>query len=131
TARDAAQHFIGIAGELDPGLLADEELPTLDAATLQGQLQDDLDGFFGRRVIAVELDPEMIAKAAAGAYRLRLRSDARYSIHDRAQLLQHEAFVHSVTALNGREQTVLPSLAMSSPRVTCTQEGLAVFAEQI
>src|SRR5690606_40451127 len=39
--------------------------------------------------------------------------------------------VHSLTALNGREQTVLPSLAMSSPRITATQEGLAVLAEQI
>lgn len=131
TTCDAAQHFIGIADELDPGLRADVEQATIDAPTLQAQLQADLDAYFGARVVAVELDPDMIAKAAAGAYRLRLRSDARYSIHDREQLLQHEAFVHSLTALNGREQQVLPSLAMSSPRTTCTQEGLAVFAEQI
>ncbi|MET0328022.1 MAG: flavohemoglobin expression-modulating QEGLA motif protein [Luteimonas sp.] len=131
TTCDAARHFIHIADELDPGLLADAEHATIDAPTLQSQLQHDLDRYFGTRVVAVELDPDMIAKAAAGAYRLRLRSDARYSIHDREQLLQHEAFVHSLTALNGREQPVLPSLAMSSPRTTCTQEGLAVFAEQI
>lgn len=131
TTCDAARHFIQIADELDPGLLADVEHPTIDAPTLQAQLQDDLDAYFGARVVVVELDPGMIAKAAAGAYRLRLRSDARYSIHDREQLLQHEAFVHSLTALNGREQPVLPSLAMSSPRTTCAQEGLAVFAEQI
>ncbi|MDR7191830.1 flavohemoglobin expression-modulating QEGLA motif protein [Luteimonas terrae] len=131
TTCDAARHFIHIADELDPGLLADIEHPTIDAPKLQAQLQGDLDAYFGTRVVAVELDPGMIAKAAAGAYRVRLRSDARYSIHDREQLLQHEAFVHSLTALNGREQAVLPSLAMSSPRTTCTQEGLAVFAEQI
>lgn len=131
TTCDAARHFIQIADELDAGLIADAERPTIDAATLQAQLQADLDAYFGARVIAVELDPGMIAKAAAGAYRLRLRSDARYSVHDREQLLQHEAFVHSLTALNGREQPVVPSLAMSSPRTTCTQEGLAVFAEQI
>lgn len=128
---DAARHFIEIADALDPGLLADIEHPTIDAPTLQAQLQADLDAYFGTRLVAVELDPTMIAKAAAGAYRLRLRRDARYSVHDRQQLLQHEAFVHSLTALNGREQAVLPSLAMSSPRTTCTQEGLAVFAEQI
>ncbi|NYZ61543.1 flavohemoglobin expression-modulating QEGLA motif protein [Luteimonas deserti] len=128
TTCDAARHFIGIADELDPGLLVE---PAVDAATLQGQLQGDLDAFFGARVVAVELDPDMIAKAAAGAYRLRLRADAHYSVHDRGQLLQHEAFVHSLTALNGREQPVLPSLAMASPRTTCTQEGLAVLAEQL
>ncbi len=131
TTCDAARHFIGIADELDPGLIADAEHPTIDAETLQAQLQGDLDAYFGERTIVVDLDPAMIAKAAAGAYRLRLRSDARYSIHDRGQLLQHEAFVHSLTALNGRAQPVLPSLAMSSPRTTCVQEGLAVFAEQI
>src|SRR5207342_3864693 len=56
---------------------------------------------------------------------------AAFSDYDRHQLLQHEAFVHSLTALNGREQPVLPSLALSSPRVTIAQEGLATFAEQI
>jgi uncharacterized protein (TIGR02421 family) len=39
--------------------------------------------------------------------------------------------VHSLTALNGREQPLFPSLALSSPRTTATQEGLATFAEQI
>ena len=39
--------------------------------------------------------------------------------------------MHSLTALNGREQPVLGSLALSSPRTTATQEGLATFAEQI
>jgi len=39
--------------------------------------------------------------------------------------------VHSLTGLNGQQQPVLPSLALSSPRTTATQEGLATFAEQI
>src|SRR5690606_8776483 len=75
--------------------------------------------------------PDLIAKAAAGAFRIRLRDGAAFSDYDQAQLLHHEALVHSLTALNGREQAVLPSLALSSPRVTATQEGLAVLAEQI
>ena len=39
--------------------------------------------------------------------------------------------MHSLTALNGQQQVLLPSLALSSPRTTATQEGLATFAEQI
>src|SRR5690606_6494948 len=70
-------------------------------------------------------------KAAAGATRIRLRAGAAYSDYDRQQLYHHEALVHSLTALNGREQPVLPSLALASPRTTATQEGLATFAEQI
>src|SRR3546814_12267586 len=73
----------------------------------------------------------MIAKAAAGARRIRRRTSAQYTDYDHHQLLQHEAFVHSLTALNGREQAVLGSLSLASHRTTATQEGLAVFAEQI
>ena len=90
-----------------------------------------LDAFFESRIIQVQLDPELVSKAAAGPTRIRLRTSARFSAYDRAQLFHHEALVHSLTALNGREQPVLPSLALSSPRVTATQEGLATFAEQI
>ena len=95
------------------------------------QLQASLDDFFNARVIEVVLDPRLIAKAAAGATRIRLRAGAAFSDYDRHQLLEHEAFVHSLTALNGREQPQMQSLSLSSPRTTATQEGLATFAEQI
>jgi len=131
TTRQAAGHFIQIASELDRELLAPEEQVPVSATALALQLQADLDEFFGGRVIAVELDPQLIAKAAAGATRIRLRSGAAFSDYDRRQLFHHEALVHSLTALNGREQVHLPSLALASPRVTATQEGLATFAEQI
>jgi uncharacterized protein (TIGR02421 family) len=77
----------------------------------------------------VEIDPELTAKAAAGATRIRLRGGASFNEYDHHQLLAHEAFVHSLTALNGRRQPLLASLGRTSPRVTATQEGLAVFAE--
>ncbi len=131
TTREAARHFIQIANELDRAMLAPEEQVPVSATSLRLQLQSDLDRFFGTRTISVELDPGLIAKAAAGAHRIRLRAGAMFSDYDRAQLFHHEALVHSLTALNGREQVNLPSLALSSPRVTATQEGLATFAEQI
>jgi len=131
TTREAAHHFIDIANELDHSLLSPAEQVTISATALQLQLQNDLDGYFGSREIEVVLDPHMIAKAAAGSRRIRLRSGAEYTDYDHHQLLQHEAFVHSLTALNGREQPVLSSLGLSSPRTTVTQEGLATFAEQI
>ena len=131
TTREAARHFIDIANELDRELLAPEEQVEISATALRLQLQSDLDDFFDARVIEVVLDPELIAKAAAGSTRIRLRAGAAFSDYDRQQLLQHEAFVHSLTGLNGRQQPVLKSLALSSPRTTATQEGLATFAEQI
>jgi len=131
TTREAAHHFIDIANELDKELLAPWEHVEISATSLQLQLQAALDDFFNERIIEVVLDPELIAKAAAGATRIRLRSGAAFSDYDRHQLLEHEAFVHSLTALNGREQPQFQSLSLSSPRTTATQEGLATFAEQI
>lgn len=131
TTREAARHFIDIANELDRELLSPAEQVTISATALQLQLQANLDAFFGSRMITVELDPDMLAKAAAGATRIRLRSSALYTDYDHHQLLEHEAFVHSLTALNGRQQPVLASLSLASPRTTATQEGLATFAEQI
>ncbi len=131
STRDAARHFIAIADELDQELLAPEEQVAISATALQLQLQGDLDSFFNARMIDVVLDPHLLSKAAAGATRIRLRAGATFSDYDRHQLLQHEAFVHSLTALNGRQQPLMQSLSLSSPRTTATQEGLATFAEQI
>ena len=131
TTREAAGHFIAIADELDRELLAPSEQVAISATSLSMQLQAALDDYFDARVITVLLDPDLIAKAAAGPNRIRLRAGAAFSDYDLHQLLQHEAFVHSLTALNGQRQTVLPSMALSSPRTTATQEGLATFAEQI
>jgi uncharacterized protein (TIGR02421 family) len=129
TNLDAARHFIAIADEYNAGAPLDEIAAEVPAETLQFELQQRLDAFFGSGVVTVETDPELIAKAAAGATRIRLRSATNFSSYDRDQLLAHEAFVHSLTALNGRAQPNLKSLARSSPRTTATQEGLAVFAE--
>ncbi len=96
----------------------------VSATALSLQLQGDLDEFFGARVISVELDPELIAKAAAGATRIRLRAGAAFTDYDRGQLFHHEALVHSLTALNGREQPHMLSLGLTSPRVTATQKAL-------
>jgi uncharacterized protein (TIGR02421 family) len=129
THLDAARHFIAIADEFNSGAPMDELEAQIPAESLQGELQRNLDDFFGAGVVSIEIDPDLIAKAAAGATRIRLRSATNFSDYDRDQLLAHEAFVHTLTALNGRAQPHLKSLARASPRVTATQEGLAVFAE--
>jgi uncharacterized protein (TIGR02421 family) len=126
---DAARHFIELADELGGELTAHEADYCIPADLLQQELQQRLDAFFGTGVVRVETDPNLIAKAAAGATRIRLRSATCFSEYDKNQLLEHEAFVHSLTALNGRAQPNLGSLATNSPRITATQEGLATFAE--
>ena len=127
----AARHFISLANELDSELNQIEADYCLSAEIVQRELQEALDRFFVHHKVSVELDPDLIAKAAAGPTRIRLRGNTSFSEYDRHQLLEHEAFVHSLTALNGREQPYFKSLARNSPRITATQEGMATFAELI
>ena len=126
---DAARYFVELSDELGSDLVADDAREGVSADALRDELAHTLDEFFGAGRVKVEVDPELTAKAAAGATRIRLRGGACFSDYDRHQLLAHEALVHTLTALNGREQPLLASLARTSPRVTATQEGLAVFAE--
>lgn len=129
TSLDAARHFIAVAEEVGAGAGLAEAADDIPATVLRDELASRLAAFFGADVVQVETDPDLIAKAAAGATRIRLRAATSFSSYDRDQLLNHEAFVHSLTALNGRAQPYLKSLARASPRITATQEGLAVFAE--
>ncbi|MGH8191124.1 MAG: flavohemoglobin expression-modulating QEGLA motif protein [Rhodanobacteraceae bacterium] len=129
TNLDAAHYFLEIAAELGDGEALPESEYRIPADALRGEVQTEVDAFFGAGAVRVEIDPELTAKAAAGPTRIRLRGATSFSEYDRSQLLAHEAFVHSLTALNGRAQPILKSLSRTSPRATATQEGLAVFAE--
>jgi uncharacterized protein (TIGR02421 family) len=131
TNLEAARHFIDLADELDQELRSYEPGFVLSAEQVQAELQTQIDAFMGPGHVSVELDPTLIAKAAAGSTRLRLRTNTGFSEYDRNQLLMHEFFVHTVTGLNGREQPVLGSLARGSPRTTATQEGLATLSEMM
>ena len=131
THLDAARHFISLADEMDQELREVEPDYVLPAETVQLELQTAIDAFFTQHKVRVELDPNLISKAAASSTRIRLRTNTGFSEYDRNQLLVHEAFVHSLTGLNGREQPHFKSMARGSPRTTATQEGLATFAELI
>ena len=79
----------------------------------------------------VTLVDTLSANALATADKIRIRRDARFTDRDAVQLLNHEAYIHVATSLNGRFQTDLPILGAGHPSTTRTQEGLAVFAEII
>lgn len=94
-------------------------------------LQARADKLFGAGQVRIELDPQLVSKAAAGASRVRIRAATCYTVLDTPQLLEHELLVHTVTMSNGRRQPYLRSLGLGSPRTTLTQEGIATFAELI
>ena len=86
---------------------------------------------FGDAAPIVEVVDQLSANALAGANRIRIRRTACFTDKDVRQLVQHEAYVHVATSLNGQAQPDLKILSAAHPGSTKTQEGLAVFAEFI
>lgn len=129
TSLDAARYYLSVADDFH----CHEGPETVDAKTVQERIVARLADVFGGEGTAIEviLDPGLASKAAAGASRIRLRTCAQFSPYDVEQLLQHEAFVHTLTARNGRQQKLLQSMSLGAPRTTATQEGLATFSELV
>jgi uncharacterized protein (TIGR02421 family) len=84
---------------------------------------------FGDDAPTVTVVDELSANAVASTTRIKIRRGAMFTGRDSAQLLNHEAFIHVGTGINGRAQVDLPILAVGHPGTTRTQEGLAVFSE--
>ena len=99
------------------------------AAQVATELEAEVKRHFGAAAPIVEIVDELSANALATASRIKVRRDAMFTRRDASQLLHHEAYVHVLTALNGKAQPDLPNLAIGHPGTTRTQEGLAVFAE--
>jgi uncharacterized protein (TIGR02421 family) len=128
---EAAEHFLEVGEEYyKSSRLADSDY-CLSARIIQSEMSKRLEEVFEAGVVKVVIDPKMASKAAAGATQIRLRDGTCFSEYDLEQLLQHEAFVHSLTALNGRAQTQFKSLSLGAPRTTGAQEGLATFSELV
>jgi len=101
------------------------------AEAVAGDIARAVRSHFGDAAPRVELVDTLSSNALATPAAIRIRRDARFTDRDAAQLLNHEAYVHVATSLNGQAQTDLRILAAGHPGTTRTQEGLAVFAEII
>lgn len=129
SAMDVASFLLETTDALLDGKTIPPTVCDIPAAELAAWMQPELDRFFGPDKVRVVLDPELASKAIAGATRIRLRAGALFSVLDKAQLLQHEAFVHAATMQNGQSQSNLRCLGLGAPRTTETQEGIAMLAE--
>jgi uncharacterized protein (TIGR02421 family) len=127
---EAAQQLLDITAPWATACRGEEQLVCLTAEHARVEIQARVDAFFGEHPIAVVIDPKLTSKASAAARRIRIRGRSSYTEAEIDQLLEHEAFVHSATALNGRLQP-LQAFGLAAPRTTATQEGLATIAELI
>ena len=104
---------------------------TRTSAEVAAHLEQATREHFGDDAPEVRIVDELSANAVASTSRIKIRRDAMFTSKDAAQLLNHEAFIHVATGLNGRAQTDLPILAIGHPGTTRTQEGLAVYSEYV
>lgn len=122
------QEVIDQLARIDLGVAPTAHLSAEDVAR---EIQAAVSLHFAEDAPKVILVDTLSANALATADKIRIRRDARFTDRDAVQLLNHEAYIHVATSLNGRIQTDLPILGAGHPSTTRTQEGLAVFAEII
>ena len=132
TNADSAQEMLDITDEMvDHRLLPPVEFD-IPAEAFATMLRERIGPMFCHDdVVDVVLDPNLASKATACSKRITLRATALFSERDLQQLTEHEAFIHTLTALNGRRQPHLQALGLGAPRTTRSQEGLATFSEII
>ena len=126
----AAQKLLEVFDKFDHPFIKEPEI-CLSAEQVQADIVERSKEVFGDTCPQVIIDATMASKAAAGGTKIRLRSGTCYNLYDPDQLFYHEAMIHSLTAINGRQQPTLKLLAKGSPQTTKAQEGLATFSELI
>ncbi|HZO11625.1 MAG TPA: tyrosine/phenylalanine carboxypeptidase domain-containing protein [Polyangiaceae bacterium] len=131
TQLEAADRLLAATAALTEATLEHDSDYCLTAEHVADELRRRVDAFFIDDKIDIVIDPRLSAKAAASATRVRIRGATAFSEMDIDQLAEHELFVHSASALNGRRQKAATALSLGAPRTTATQEGLATFAELI
>lgn len=131
TSLDAAKFFIEITDQFEEYYDLEKDEICVLAETVKAEIEAGIKQVITDDKVDVYIDENLVPKAAAGVSRVRLRSGTCFSRYDAKQLLEHEVYVHSLTALNGKHQPFLKSMSLGAPRTTATQEGLATFAELV
>lgn len=131
TSLGLANQLADLFASFDTIDLGEPEIAGIDADTVAAAMHQATQSMFGEHAPEISVVDTLSANALAGATRIRIRRGAQFTDKDIQQLINHEAYVHVATSLNGRNQDDLKILASSYPGTTRTQEGLAVFAEFI
>lgn len=94
-------------------------------------LQKKLGSYFNNSGFNVILSDGIVSDASAGGDSIKINSNAQFSELDLKVLEVHEGWVHIGSTLNGRRQPWATWLSVGSPRITATQEGMAIIMETL
>ena len=129
TVLEMSNLLYSILGGIKNTLTVPNSEKDLSAQEAVDLLNERFRNYFGDQAIEAMVSDGIVADAAAGGDKIKLRADKLFSQRDVNIYEVHEGWVHVGTTMNGRQQPVAKWLAIGPPRCTSTQEGLAVLME--
>lgn len=129
TISQMSRLLYGILSGVGPSLTSSRDAENLTAETVVEILNERFDQYFHDHRVVAKLSDGIVADAAAGGDKIKIRQGAMFSARDVDLYEVHEGWVHVGTTLNGRAQHICEFLSIGPPRCTPTQEGLAVIME--
>lgn len=126
---DMAQLLYSILNGIAPSLPQVVYPENITAEQAVDALNSRFSAYFGEKKVLAKLSDGIVADAAAGGDKIKIRQGAMFSNRDVDLYEVHEGWVHVGTTLNGRMQPVCEFLSIGTPRCASTQEGLAVIME--
>lgn len=131
TVIDAAHFLLDVSKRMMGNILIPKVQFNISPEDFADWMRKEVDCFFTQDNVEVVIDASISSRAIAGSKKIKISPDTLFSELDKKQLLNHEAFIHTATILNGMKQNNLKCLSLGPPRTTRTQEGIAVFSELV
>jgi uncharacterized protein (TIGR02421 family) len=130
TLKDLAQLATNALAEIKDKVNTEDDEPIYTSAEAVEMLSERLSSYFeDRDQVRVELSDGIIADAAAGADKIKIKDGLKFSLREIRTFEIHEGWVHLGTTINGLTQPICTFLSKGPPSSTVTQEGLAIISE--
>ena len=128
---DLSEQFYQIINSIDKTKLELSKSSKISSHDVAKQISSKVSDYFGEFAPKISVVKHLSAKATATSKKIKIREDGVFYQSDIDQLINHEAFIHVATTINGRKQNKMKILGSNYGAITKTQEGLAVFSEFI
>lgn len=129
TISEMSHLLYGILNGITPSLPEVDYPENIPAEQVVATLNERFGPYFAGEKVLAKLSDGIVADAAAGGDKVKIREGAVFSTRDVDIYEVHEGWVHVGTTMNGRHQPVSEFLSIGPPRCASTQEGLAVIME--
>ena len=128
---DLSVQFENIINSISHKTFETLKSPKISSDIVANKISKSVKEFFDDSAPKIKIVDALSAKATATSKTIKIRKNGDFDKTDIDQLLNHEAYIHVATTLNGRMQSKMKILASNYGGITKTQEGLAVFSEFI